>query len=202
GRGVEVIVAPGEDPERAARRLVARTAAPIVTDVEVIGPALRRVAPARLPDLYAGAPALAALELDPAGGSLTVRGRRAFGTWERSLPVARCTAGSGRAVAATLFARELVEDLELRVATGEALDAQIEKVGLEFHIATRLTTWIAISEEPTVDPTAPTRRAIVPQELPYGVSAEGLGLRPAAVAAGPPAGAVRAMTMAGVAGPM
>jgi Ca-activated chloride channel family protein len=190
GRGVEIIVAPGEDPERAAQRLVARTAAPLVTDVEIGGPALVRAAPARLPDLYAGAPALAALELVPAGGALTVRGRTAFGAWERSVTVPACAEGQGRAIAATLFARELVEDLELEVAAGGAraeLDAAIEKLGLDFQIATRLTTWIAISEEPTVDPSAPTRRAIVPQELPHGVSAEGLGLRGAAPTAAPAA---------------
>ena len=85
-----------------------------------------------------------------------MRGRTAFGTWERTTTVAPCADGDGSTVAATLFARERVEDLELRVAAGEQHDAAIEALGLEFQIATRLTTWIAISEEPTVDPTAPT----------------------------------------------
>jgi len=44
-------------------------------------------------------------------------------------------------------------------------------------VATRLTSWIAVSEEMTVDPNAPTRRVRMPQELPHGMSVEGLGLR-------------------------
>ncbi len=55
GHGVEVVIGLGEDPERAARRLVSRTAAPLVTEVEVHGSALLDAAPARLPDLFAGA---------------------------------------------------------------------------------------------------------------------------------------------------
>src|SRR5207302_10005392 len=67
GRGVEVIIGLGEDPERAARRLCARTAAPLVVDLVLEGSALVEHAPKRLPDLFAGAPALCALALAPAG---------------------------------------------------------------------------------------------------------------------------------------
>jgi len=56
GRGVEVVIGLGEDPERAARRIVARTAAPLVVDVALEGSALLEHAPARIGDLYAGAP--------------------------------------------------------------------------------------------------------------------------------------------------
>jgi len=181
GRGVEVIVGPGEDPERPVARLLARTTAPIVTDVVLSGDALKAFAPARLPDLYAGSPALAAVELRPEGGTLVVRGRTATGQWEQTVRVAACAPNEGAAAAAAaLFARERVEDLELRRAAGAEprdIDAAIEEVGLAFQISTRLTTWIAVSQEITVDPSAPTRREDVPQELPHGVSAEGLGLR-------------------------
>jgi Ca-activated chloride channel family protein len=183
GRGVEVVIAPGEDPERAVRRLLARTAQPIVTDLSIDGAALVASAPARLPDLYAGSPALCALKLRPEGGTLTVRGKTAFGAWEQKLVVPARAAGVGPAAAATLWARETVEDLELdRAAGGDAdeLDRAIERLGLVHQIATRLTTWVAVSHDVTVDPTAPTRREEVPQELPHGVSAEGLGLRRAA----------------------
>jgi Ca-activated chloride channel family protein len=198
GRGVEVIVAPGEDPERPVMRLLARTAQPIVTDLSLSGDALLEAAPARLPDLFAGAPALAAVALKPEGGTLTVRGRTAMGTWEERVTVRPCAAGEGTQAAAPLFARESVEDLELVRATGidpRELDARIESLGLAFQISTRLTTWIAVTEEATVDPSAPTRREEVPQELPHGVSVGGLGLRsaggalPAQAMAAPPAGA-------------
>jgi Ca-activated chloride channel family protein len=180
GRGVEIIVAPGEDPERPVRRLLARTSAPLVTDVSIEGDALVGPPPARLPDLYAGAPALATVKLRPEGGVLVVRGRTASGAWEERVTVAACAAGEGHLAAAALFARQAVEALELRRVAGaepREIDGAIERLGIDFQIATRLTTWIAVSTDVTVDPSAPTRREIVPQELPHGVSAEGLGLR-------------------------
>ena len=48
---------------------------------------------------------------------------------------------------------------------------------LSFQIATRRTSWIAVSEEPSVDPTQPVRRQRIPHAMPDGLSVEGLGLR-------------------------
>ena len=83
----------------------------------------------------------------------------------------------------TLYGREAVEDLEVRAACGEtAVDREIERLGLAFQIATRLTSWVAVSEVPAVDPTQPSRRERMPHALPVGLSAEGLGLRAATMA--------------------
>jgi hypothetical protein len=89
-------------------------------------------------------------------------------------------AGAGRGAVVALYGREAVDDLEVRrVAEGvPAVDGAIERLGLAFQIATRLTSWVAVSEEPTVDPRAPWRRERMPHALPAGLSAEGLGLRP------------------------
>jgi Ca-activated chloride channel homolog len=180
GRGVELVVGLGEDPERAARRLVQRTDQPLVVDVAVEGSAVKANAPRRPGDLFAGAPALIALELDPAGGALVVTGRTARGPFEQRIEVPPAHAATGGRALAALFGREAVEDLELLVAAGEpGHDEAIERLGLDFQIATRLTSWVAISTEKTVDPQAPTRSESIPQELPYGMSMEGLGLRSA-----------------------
>ncbi len=181
GRGLEVLVGVGEDAEPAARRLVARTAAPLVVDLTLSGSALLGQAPEALPDLFAGAPATLSLRLRPAGGEVIVQGRTAGGTWCQVLAVAPCAPGAGRRAAIRRFARERIEDLETRVAAGEGQhDPEIEGLGLAFQVATRLTSWIAVSEAPTVDPGAPTRRERMPQQLPHGMSVEGLGLRAAA----------------------
>src|SRR5204863_7655834 len=81
GRGVEVVIGLGEDPERAAARLRARTEAPLVVEVEASGAALLELAPAKIPDLYRGAPVLLAAKVRPEGGELVVRGRTASGPW-------------------------------------------------------------------------------------------------------------------------
>jgi hypothetical protein len=115
GRGVEVILGLGEDPERAAQRLVARTSAPLVVDLQIAGSAVAEHAPRELA-LAAGGP------------------RR-------------------------------------------SLDPEIERLGLDFQLATRLTSWIAVIREVTVDPRGGLRRERMPHELAYGLSAEGVGLR-------------------------
>jgi Ca-activated chloride channel family protein len=184
GRGVEVLIGVGEDAAPAIERLLARTSQPLVTELEISGPALQGHAPAALPDLFGGAPALVALRLRPEGGSLVVRGRRRGGVWEERLDVPATEAGSGCAAVPSLYARERVEDLEAIVAAGKGsgVDAEIERLGLAFQIATRLTSWVAISEEPTVDAGQPVRRERIPHELAQGISAEGVGLRSVASA--------------------
>ena len=70
--------------------------------------------------------------------------------------------GEGSQTAATLYAREVVEDLELGVATGgnkAELDREIERFGIDFQISTRMTSWVAISAKQMVDPRSPRRTA-------------------------------------------
>ena len=179
GRGVEVVIGLDEEPAEAARQLVARTRAPLLTDLVVEGSALLGHAPARVPDLLAAGPALVCIRLRSKGGSLRVRGRTPAGAWEADVDVPALDAGKGSAAVVTLYGREAVEDLELRAACGErSVDAEIERLGLRFQIATRRTSWVAVSEEPAVDPTQPTRRERMPHELP----ARDVGGRPRATA--------------------
>jgi len=179
GRGVEAIVGLGEDPAAAAQRLDARLRAPVVVDLELTGPALLATAPARLPDLFAGEPARLSLRLDPKGGVLEVRGHTAAGPFARRLEVPAIAPATGRPEVVTRCGRELVEDLELQAAADASIDvdARVEALGRHFRLATRCTSWVAISTEPTVDPQAPVRRERIPHELPHGLSAEAFGLR-------------------------
>ncbi len=186
GRGAEVLVGLDEDAERAAKRLVDRTRAPVLTDLVVLGSALVDHAPAHVPDVFAGAPVLAALRLRPEGGTITVRGALAGGAWSKTVEVPRTSPGSGEAAVAALYAREAVADLEVRWTIGSdtaAVDRQIESLGLVFQIATRKTSWVAIDEVRSVDPTKQGVSEDVPQELPYGTTAASFGLEGATATA-------------------
>lgn len=183
GRGVELVIGLGEDAEPFARRLLARTHQPLLTDVEVTGSAVLGVAPGRVPDLFGGSPALVSLKLRPEGGELVVRARTHEGELEDRLVVKPTPHGEGSPAVTTLYARELVEDCELGIAVGGhkvELDRLIERLGLDFQLSTRLTSWVAVSSKQTVDPRAPRRHEAMPQALPFGMSVEGAGLRQSA----------------------
>lgn len=187
GRGVELVMGIGEDVEPQVKRLLSRTATPLVTNVEITGTAVEVVAPFRVPDLYGGSPAMVSLKLRAPGGTIVVRGDTAQGELNETIHVKPVERGEGSQAIAALFGRELVEDFELALGTGGRkgeIDPQIERVGLEFQISTRLTSWIAVSDKAMVDPRAPKRDEVMPHMLPYGMSAEGVGLRSTATGAG------------------
>ncbi len=184
GRGVEIVIGIHEDPERAIARLCTHTRAPLVVDLAIEGAALIDHAPMHLPDLMAGHPATIAVRIHPQGGTIVIRGRMAAGSWEQRLALPPTGSDEGNAAVVARFGREQVEDVELRIAAGErGLDEQIERLGLEYAIATRMTSWIAIDDLVSVDTTAPVRHETMPQALPHGMSATGVGLRPAIGAA-------------------
>ncbi|HET6583396.1 MAG TPA: hypothetical protein VFG69_08110, partial [Nannocystaceae bacterium] len=128
------------------------------------------------------APARVAVRLSPSGGTLRIEGRSSQGLWSRTVTVPALEHGTGSAAVVALFGREKVEDLEMIRAADEAsptIEHEITALGLDFQISTRLTSWVAIDRERSVDPRTPTRRDRVPQALPHGTSVAGLGLRPA-----------------------
>jgi Ca-activated chloride channel family protein len=179
GRGIEVQVGQDGDVEGAMARLLARLQAPVVTGLAVSGSALEALADPHTPDLFLGAPTRIPVALRPEGGELVLRGSTPAGPWSETLQVPETAHASGSAAVTTLFGREQVEALELELAAGadrETVDAQVERTGLQFAIATRRTSWIAVSEARDVDPREPLRRVQQPQRLPQGLSAEGLGL--------------------------
>jgi Ca-activated chloride channel family protein len=183
GGGVEVIVGLGEDPERAARRVLARTEAPVIVDLAIEGASVREHAPARLPDLFAGSPARLAVRVAPGGGEIVVRGRAADGPWQARVTIPPRAETIGSDAPAKLFARERAADLEAELSAGRdtaSVDRDLIALGLRYAIATRMTSWVAATEEVMVDPTEPTRRENVPHALAFGMSAAGLGLRQAA----------------------
>jgi Ca-activated chloride channel family protein len=174
GRGAEVLVGIDEDAERGAKRLLDRTRQPMLTNVEIAGSALLRHAPEQIPDVFEGAPLVAALCVKADGGELVVRGQTGGGAWEQRVTVAARRAGEGNQAICALYGRERVADVESH-AMFDSVNGEIEELGLMFQIATRMTSWVAIDESRRV--TGPTRSQLIPQELPYGTSAQAFGLR-------------------------
>ena len=118
GAGVELAIALDEDAEPLAKRLLARTSEPLVTELVIEGAAVLDTAPARLPDLFAGAPVLVSLALRPEGGAVRVHGAMAGGArFEQAIDAPAHVLGEGQQAVAALYGRERVEDLEARAAS-------------------------------------------------------------------------------------
>jgi hypothetical protein len=201
GRGVEILVGDDDDARVASRRLLRATVRPVLTDVEVSGAALAGLAPQRPQDVLEGQPLVLLAEIAAAGGHLEIRGCQPGkrGAWVQKIEIAGL-AGQGQIPAdkkslntttlplGALFGREAIEDVELQLAAaargGEAgaFDKRIEDLGLRHGIASRKTSLVAVSEDPTVDPKDPRRRERLAVELPAEVSAEGVGLASSAMA--------------------
>lgn len=180
GAGVELIIGMDDDAERVAARLLTRTTAPLVTDLRIEGAAVLDVRPARLPDLFADSPVLISVALSSAGGPIRVRGTVADGEFEREIEAPELILGQGNQAVAALYGREWVEDLETRTAArGKTTEteAEIERVGIDFQISTRLTSWVAMTEEATVSRRDPLLSETVPHEIPHGTNIAGFGLR-------------------------
>jgi hypothetical protein len=196
GRGVEILVGDDDDARVASRRLLQATVRPVLTDLEVGGPALVELAPARPLDVLEGQPLVLLAEIAATGGALRIQGKQA-GTpaaWQHQVEIqaagesARTAVqGPGNAGVTTLplgalFGREAIEDMELELAAvrhgrgKEEAEDRIETLGLRHGIASRKTSLVAISEDPTVDPKDPRRRERLAVEVPAEVSAEGAGL--------------------------
>lgn len=179
GRGQEILVGPDEDARAASRALLHKTSSPVLTDLSIEGDAVIDRAPEHVPDVFAGSPVLAALQVRPQGGEIVVRGKLASGSWEQRVLVPAAGAGEGDQAIVTLYARERVADLELRWTIGRQkseIDREIESLGTAFQISTRRTSWVAIDEDRSVDPGSGTRQESIPQELPYGTSLASFGL--------------------------
>ena len=143
----------------------------------------------------AGQPLVMALELNPNGGVLEVSAREAGKVdawiWRLTLPGVPGnpnggTSASPAALTTTslplgaLYGREVIADLELEAAALKEVspdhDQRIEKAGLRHRISSRMTSLVAVAEQPSVDPRVPSRRERLAVEIPAGVSPMGSGL--------------------------
>jgi Ca-activated chloride channel homolog len=178
GRGVESFVCGDGEVQATVKRLIAATAQPVLTDVAIESTAVIGVAPARPKDVFAGQPLVVAVELDPAGGTLEIEGRLAGTTerwaWRLTIPpiAARGVSISTLPLGA-LYGRESIADIDM---AGKRSRVGVLGVAMRHRIASSVTSLVAISDEPTVDPNAPRRRVALPVEVPAFVSAEGAGL--------------------------
>jgi Ca-activated chloride channel family protein len=183
GRGASEVVSLKEAPDEAVTRLFKRLDRPVLTDLEVAfeGAAVSDLLPARLPDLLAGQPLVVSARTAGVPAAVVLRGRLGERPWQARVPVAAAApeldaSGTEQPVAGTLWARRRTDDL-LAPRPGAFPPEAVEEVvrhALRFKLVTPYTSFVAVERELRVDPALPLARAIVPIELPEGVSREGI----------------------------
>ncbi|MCA8956602.1 MAG: VWA domain-containing protein [Planctomycetes bacterium] len=179
GGGACELVETEERLDEVMERVHRSIATPVLTELGLEASGMRidpdTLAPARLPDLFAGAPLLLFgryRDLAPGGAALALRAREASGSaWSRQVGG---RAGESSAIPA-LWARGHLRSLEDRYSArgglqnpqGVELAGRIVATSLRFGVLSRFTAFVAIDSE-VVARGVPLHRVMQPVEMPEG----------------------------------
>ena len=90
-----------------------------------------------------------------------VRGRAANGLWEHLYVIPPTPRYPGSPAVVSIFGRERSRDLDMELVAGgprTELEASIERIGYDYQVSTRITSWAAVTEDATHDPRDPVQR--------------------------------------------
>ncbi|MCH7812735.1 MAG: VWA domain-containing protein [Planctomycetes bacterium] len=183
GRGaVEYVLSP-EQCEAGAERFYRRINTPVLTDVEIDWGdfVVEEIYPQRIPDLWDSAPVvIKGRYLSPGVGTITLRGRRGDGPFERTIELTLPENAPENDSVATLWARAKIENLMngnlAAIQRGQPdplVKEQIVGLGVNYRLMTQFTSFVAV-EELTFTRDGVSRTIVVPVEMPAGVSYEGV----------------------------
>jgi Ca-activated chloride channel family protein len=163
GGGTCTCVVPGDALEDALRGIGREIGAPLVVDVKVEG--AEDLAPARVPDLFAGRAATVFLRVKK-GKTVTVTGTFSDG---KSFKDTVKAAEIDLPAIAHLWARMRVTDLEDRFRLGGEQD-QIRKeiidLAIRHTLLTRFTSFVVVDESEIVNPSGEGRKVVQPVHIP------------------------------------
>ncbi len=193
GRGDVQVVLPGDDPAAAADAFGERVARPYLTDVSIDwgGLAVSDAYPRRLPDLFADRPLRVTAHYAAtaaATGTVTIRGRIAGRPFAQAVEVTLPPGGEARPELGSMWARARISDLTTAMVLAEtpSLVEQVTTLGLEHHLLTDYTAFIAIDEGYHVDGAGV--RVEQATQLPHGMDPRDVRLPGPSHAAEAPSG--------------
>lgn len=147
GRGKATLIRDTGDVGLRMRELFDTLDRPALRDLELAWPVAAEVAPAKLPDLYAGEPLLVVARLaGAASGRVDARGALADAPWSSSLSLARQVEAAG---IARLWARRRIDSLEQSLDLGadpHAVREQVIELARAQHLVTRYTSLVAVEQ--------------------------------------------------------
>jgi len=183
GRGDVEYVTLESQAAGAIDRFRKRIHSPVLTDIAIDWGTLpvADVYPKLVPDLFSSKPMMihGRLTGEPSG-TITLSGHTADGRFERDIDVGPSAVTSTHEALASLWARAAVADLMMRDLAAlqrndfpEEIRKEITTLGVDFHLMTQFTSFVAVEEMTVTVGGEPTTIA-VPVEMPEGVSYEGV----------------------------
>lgn len=178
GRGEPfVVLNPGEAPQK-AQRFRDYIERPVLTDIKVEfdGFAATEVEPIAVPDLFAGRPIIVFGKYTGlAKGAIRVTGKTSEGGFKNVLALAATTPSEKNAALRLLWARQRLARLSdwSTLFPGATEKAEIVKIGLDYHLLTAFTSFIAVDSNSRTKDKATTVKQPLP--LPQGVEDSAVG---------------------------
>jgi MYXO-CTERM domain-containing protein len=178
GKGVAVYATTREDPARGVNQFFRYIDRSVLRDVSIDwgGFKVSDVTPGELPDLFASHPLIIHGRFSGKGSRAPViRATSASGVVEIPVQVVAAKKGEPRDIAGALWARSKIRGLETDFASGNSgAQAEITKLGVDFGLVTRFTSFVAVDSSKRVGDGDPTR-VVQPAERPEGVDVDAAG---------------------------
>jgi Ca-activated chloride channel family protein len=195
GRGAVEYVTLHSQADGATQRFHQRIHAPVLTDIHINWGTLpvQDVYPTSFPDLFSSQPLVIHGRLaQPMAGTITLSGQTSTGRFSRQIRLSPSPTTATHDTLATLWARAAVAELLLKDYAAMQHDTMpasrrdhITALGVEFHLMTPFTSFVAVEELRVTVAGSPVTIA-VPVEIPEGVRYEGIfGSRMAADSTAP-----------------
>jgi Ca-activated chloride channel family protein len=171
GRGTFTFIGTEQEVGTRMRELLAKLAAPALTDIEITWPSAVEAWPAHVPDLYAGEPVIVRARLPALAGTVAIRGNIGGRAWSASLPLDANRRDEG---VATLWARGKIEALMDAQRHGADVKREIVEVALRHRIVSAYTSFVAVDRTPVRPAQAALHARNVPSLMPATAAGEAL----------------------------
>lgn len=178
GRGEAEYVTLAEEGSRAAKKFYERVRTPLLTDISIdwnglpVADVYPKFEKRRL-DLFSAKPIVVfGRYTKGASGTIRLRGKVAGQDYVREIPVNFPESIAANDSLATLWARTRINELTSQDYKGEQKEIQeaITNVGLEYHLLTQYTSFVAVEERVVAQPNGQPKKIEVPVNLPEGMT--------------------------------
>jgi len=175
GRGEPFVVTNEKEAEQTAVKFMNYIEHPLLTDIKVEfqGFSTYDVEPLSLPDLFAQRPLVLYGKYKNAAGKIIVTGRTPAGTYRKEIKVAKSLEDANNSALKYLWAREKIARLSDYAGAGEDTRGEVTKLGLEYHLMTQYTSFVAVDK--VIRKTGEVVTVKQPLPLPQGVSDYAVG---------------------------